>query len=145
MAEISTLAQAQPKAMAPLIACSLQSAELVGRNGPVPFMADVEIQNVSDKPLDIEYEMTVLQHLNLIVTDASGSVVSEGHFGDRFAPTEHPQTLHLEPGDKYSAKVSLFATAPGFRSIPGEYAVRAVYEYKKIRSVSTPVSVSVQA
>ncbi len=72
-----------------------------------------------------------------------GKPVSEGHFGDRFAPTLEPQTLRLEPGDKFTTHIHLFATVPYEPLPPGTYIVQAVYEYGNIRAVSDPVRVTV--
>jgi hypothetical protein len=89
--------------------------------------------------------MTELQYLNLVVTNADGKVVSQGHFGDRFAPTCDPLVLRLEPGEKFTANVHLFATMAVHPVPPGRYLVEAVYEYNGCRAVSNPVEVSVQA
>jgi hypothetical protein len=106
-------------------------------------MAEVELENVSTAPLEIAYRMTVLQYLNLVVTRADGRIVSEGHFGDRFAPTLEPHVLRLEPGEKFTANVHLFATVPRDPVPSGTYAVQAVYEYDGFRATSDPVCVSV--
>jgi hypothetical protein len=95
-----------------LLACRLRRKEVVGRRGPVANMGEVELENLSAAPLEIAYRMTALQYLNLVVTGPDGTVVSEGHFGDRFAPTREPLVLHLEPGQKFTANVHLFATVP---------------------------------
>jgi hypothetical protein len=104
-------------------------------------MGEVELENVSTFPLEIAYRMTVLQYLNLVVTKADGGVVSEGHFGDRFAPTLAPQVLRLDPGEKLTAPVHLFAMVRCHPMPPGTYLVQAVYEYDGFRTVSEPVVV----
>jgi hypothetical protein len=48
---------------------------------------EVELENVSSVPVEIELEMSPFQHLNLVVTDSQGEVVSEGHYGNRFSPS----------------------------------------------------------
>ncbi len=106
-------------------------------------MAEVELENVSESPLEILYWMTELHHLNLVVTDATGTVVSRGHFGDRFAPTCEPSILRLGPGEKFAANVHFFATMPIYPPPPGTYSVTAVYEYEGLRAVSEPVQVTV--
>jgi hypothetical protein len=106
-------------------------------------MGEVELANLSGAPLEITYRITALQHLNLIVADSRGVVVSEGHFGDRFAPTLEPQILRLEPGEKFAAPVHLLATLPERPLAPGTYTVQAVYNYNAFQAVSEPVSVRV--
>ncbi len=128
-----------------LLACRLRRKEVIGRRGPRANMGEVEIENVSSTPLEIAYRMTVLQYLHLVVTSIDGSVVSEGHFGDRFAPTVEPQILHLEPGEKYTHIVSLLSTYPQEKRLPGTYMVRAVYQYEGIKTVSEPVQVQLPA
>jgi hypothetical protein len=106
-------------------------------------MAEVELENVSTAPLEIAYRMTALQYLNLVVTNAGGAVVSEGHFGDRFAPTLEPLVLRLEPGEKFTAPVHLLATVRSEPPPPGTYTVQAVYEYEGLRAISDPVQLTV--
>jgi hypothetical protein len=132
-----------PTTAAQALVCRLRRKDVIGRRGPVANMAEVELENVSGTPLDIAYWMTELHHLNLLVRDAEGKVVSQGHFGDRFAPTREPSILHLEPGEKFTAYVHLFATMRVDPVPPGTYAVEAVYEYNGLRAVSEPVQVTV--
>src|SRR5262245_35908352 len=143
MSEETTLRNSQPVAPAQPLACRLRRKEAIGRRGPVENMGEVELENVSGTPVEIAYRMTARQYLNLVVTDAAGGVVSEGHFGDRFAPTLDPLVLRLEPGEKFRANVHLLATMPGGPIPPGVYTVQAVYEYNGFRTVSEPVRVIV--
>jgi hypothetical protein len=106
-------------------------------------MAEVELENVSAAPLEIAYRMTPLQYLNLVVTGAGGRVVSEGHFGDRFAPTLEPRVLRLPPGGTFTATVHLFATVPVDPVPAGTYTVQAVYGYEGVRAQSEAVEVTV--
>jgi hypothetical protein len=106
-------------------------------------MGEVELENLSAAPLEIAYRMTALQYLNLVVTGPDGKIVSEGHFGDRFAPTLEPVVLRLAPGERFTANVSLFATVPNHPLSPGTYTIQAVYEYNGSRSVSVPLQVTV--
>jgi hypothetical protein len=115
---------------------------MTGRQGPVANRGEVELENQSASPLEISYQMTALQYLNLVVTDADGRIVSEGHFGDRFAPTLEPQVLRLAPGEKFTANIHLLATVRGDAIPPGTYWVQAVYEYNGFRAVSEPVQVT---
>jgi hypothetical protein len=143
MSVASTIPETRPTANTPGLACALRRKDVLGRHGPIPFMAEVELKNSSDVVIEIEYWMTVLQHFNLIVTDAAGKIFSEGHYGDRFAPTEKPRVLRLGPGETYVADVHLFATAPRSTLEPGKYVVQGVYEYNGFRAVSEPVEVTV--
>jgi hypothetical protein len=122
--------------------CRLRHANHNAREGPVPHMAEFELENVSDSALEISYRMAVLQYLQLVVRDSKGDVVSEGHYGDQFSPFEKDQVLRLGPGEKYQTKVYLLATVPSARKAPGTYAVTAVYEYNGIRAESEPVEVT---
>jgi hypothetical protein len=107
-------------------------------------MAEVELENRSDTVLEIEYRMTALQHLNLVIHDSQGNLVSTGHFGDRFAPAFESYFLRLAPGEKFAANVHLFATMPRGPIAPGIYGVQAVYEYNGFRAESEPLEVSVE-
>src|SRR5690349_17088038 len=57
-----------------------------GRRPQPPGSGEVELENVSSTPIQIELQMSPLQYLNLIVKDPAGNVISEGHYGDRFSP-----------------------------------------------------------
>ena len=143
MSNTSTLASVPPAVHLLPLVCHLMRKEVVRQRGPVPFMAEIELENVSDSSLEIEYFMTALQHLNLIVADARGTIVSEGHYGDRFAPSDQPGFLRLASGQKFAAEVHLFATMPRGPIAPGTYSVQAVYEYNGFRAESEPVEVTV--
>jgi hypothetical protein len=99
------------------------------------------LENISAAPLEIELEMSPLQHLNLIVKDAAGNIVSEGHYGDRFSPLGSRYTFRLEPGQTYTHNVSLLGTVPEAKRLPGKYSVQAVYEAKGLTAVSFPLDV----
>jgi hypothetical protein len=102
---------------------------------------EVELENVSSAPVDIELEMSPFQHLNLVVTDSQGEVVSEGHYGNRFSPLAEKYTWRLQPGQKYTNNVSLLGTVPELKRRAGTYTVRAVYQYKTLNAVSEPLIV----
>jgi hypothetical protein len=112
------------------------------RKETAPNLAEVELENISAEPLEISYRMTALQYLNLVVTGPDGRIVSEGHFGDRFAPTLEPSVLRLEPGEKFTATVHLFSTVRSQPVPAGAYFVRAFYECNGFRAVSDPVAVT---
>jgi hypothetical protein len=143
MSEATTLKDATSVAPAQPLACRLRRTPVSGRRGLVADMGEVELQNLSARAVDIPYWMTALQYLHLVVTRSDGAVLSEGHFGDRFAPTLEPLVLHLEPGDKFTAIVPLFATVAHPPLPPGTYLVQAVYEYNGFRAVSDPLPVAV--
>jgi hypothetical protein len=109
-----------------------------GRAAQWPDAGEVELENVSDENLEIEYRMSVIQYLNIIVTDAGGRVLSEGHYGDIFSPMERPRILRLRPGETFVHPVSLTGKVPPEKLKPGEYIVQAVYDYKDLRAVSEP-------
>lgn len=137
--------QPGPLPEAPPLVCRLRRKEVVGRRGPVRNMGEVELENRSSDPLEIAYHMTALQHLNLVIRKPSGEVVSEGHFGDRFAPTAAATGLRLMPGEKFTANVHLLATAPRQGLPPGVYLIQAVYECDGLRAVSEPLQVELFA
>jgi hypothetical protein len=143
MSEATTLRNPEPEARAQPLACRLRRRGTAGPSAAAPNLGEVELENVSAKPLEIVYRMTVLQYLNLVVTAPDGRVVSEGHFGDRFAPTLEPMVLRLEPGEKFRANVHLFATVLCDPIPPGTYLVQAVYDCNGSRAVSEPVLVTV--
>jgi hypothetical protein len=129
-----------PIAQAVLV-CRLQRKQL--RRGNSPTAGEIELENASPTVLAIETEMHPLQYLNLVVTDASGTVLSEGHYGDIFSPRGRIETLRLAPGTKYHHNVSLLGTVPPEKRSPGTYTVQAVYEYQGLRAVSEPLTVEV--
>src|SRR5271154_2443090 len=138
MSEATTLEYSLPAAPENPLACRLRPKSVMGQRGPIANMAEVELENVSAGPLEVVYRMTSLQYLNLVVTDKNGAIISEGHFGDRFAPTLEPATVRLEPGEKMKANVHLFATVRREPLAPGTYAVQAVYQYNGFRAESEP-------
>jgi hypothetical protein len=143
MSEATALRNPEPEARAQPLACRLRRRETTDRSAATPNLGELELENVSARPLEIVYRMTVLQYLNLVVTAPDGRVVSEGHFGDRFAPTLEPTVLRLEPGEKFRANVHLFATVPCEQIPPGTYVVQAVYDCNGFRAVSEPLPVTV--
>jgi hypothetical protein len=140
MSEAALLRTISRETPAPL-ACRFRPKEYVNRWGPVPYMGEVELENRSTDPLEISYQMTALQYLHIVIWKPSGEVVSEGHFGDRFAPTSEPAILRLMPGEKFTANVPLLATLPRDKRSPGRYIVQAIYEYDGFRAVSDLVEV----
>jgi hypothetical protein len=127
----------------PALTCRLRQ-KTQGRAAQSPTAGEVELENTSADVLEIELQMSPFQHLNLVVTDAAGRVVSEGHYGDRFSPLEEPYVFRLQPGEKYTGSVSLLGTVPEQKRLPGTYTVRAVYEYKRLIAVSEPFHVQLE-
>lgn len=125
------------------LACRLRTKKVVGRQGPIPYMGEVEIENCSGTPLDIQYTMTPLQFLELLVIGPEGSVVSEGHFSDRFSPMHDPAVLRLLPGERFTSNVALLATLPRGRRLPGSYTVQASYCYQGVQVAAEPLAVEV--
>jgi hypothetical protein len=144
MSLATTKKSPRPEPSTPPLVCRLSHKKLTGRRASVQNMGEFELENVSSSPLEISYWMTWLQYLNLVVKDAAGQVLSDGHFGDRFAPTLEPMVLRLEPGEKLAANVHLFATVRGDPMPQGTYFVQAEYEYDGWRCVSEPVSAVIE-
>src|SRR5437879_5242359 len=126
MTEATTAAsvQARSQSQSPL-ACKLRPKEVIGRQGPIPNMGEVELENLSNVPLEIEYTMTPLQFFELEVIGPDGDIVSEGHFSDRFSPRLEPLVLRLLPGETFSSNVSLLATLPPEKRLVGRYTIQA--------------------
>jgi hypothetical protein len=101
------------------------------------------LENTSSAPVQIELQMSPLQHLNLVVKDAAGHVVSEGHYGDRFSPVAEPYVFCLGPGQKYIHNVALLGTVPPEKRLPGRYTVQAIYQSRGLTAVSLPLAIDV--
>src|SRR5947209_7282942 len=125
-----------PAAQAILV-CRLRRRQLLRGNSSTA--GEVELENASPNVLAIENEMHPLQYLNLVVTDATGTVLSVGSYGDIFSPRGRIDTLRLAPGAKYSHTVPLLGTLPQEKRLPGTYTVQAVYECNGLRAVSEPL------
>jgi hypothetical protein len=123
--------------------CRLRAKEVTGREGPIPYMGEVELENCSAGPLEIEYTMTPLQFFELVVTGPNSEVVSEGHFSDRFSPSLEPSVLRILPGEKFTSRVGLLATVPREKRLPGTYSVQASYCYRGNKVMAEPVTVEV--
>jgi hypothetical protein len=130
----------EPPILFPLT-CRLWPKEVIGRQGPVPNMGEVELENCSGTPVEIEYTMTPLQFLELVVIGPGGEVVSDGHFSDRFSPAREPAVLRLMPGEKFTSNVPLLATVPHEKRVPGTYTVQASYRLHGARVGAEPVTV----
>jgi len=129
---------ATPTAPAVLV-CRLRHKQL--QRGSSPTAGEIELENSSSHVIEIETDRHPLQYLNLVVTDAGGSVLSQGHYGDIFSPRGSIDTLRLTPGARFHHLVSLLETLPQQQRVPGKYNVQAVYEYDGLRAVSEPLAV----
>ncbi len=142
MAEPTTVPETQRKSQPrPVLTCRLRPKEVLGRSGPIPYMGEVELENRSDAPVEILYTMTPLQFLDLEVIGPGGAVVSEGHFSDRFSPMREPAPLRLLPGEKFTSDVSLLATVPRAKRLPGRYTVHASYRFQGARALAEPLTI----
>jgi hypothetical protein len=142
---MSTTIESDPRVSAGAIPsglrCCLRPKEHLGRQGPIAHMGELELVNHSSEVLEIEHQMSPLQHLELVVTDSAGQVVSEGRYSDRLSPSLNPPCLRLLPGENYVATVPLLATFPRERRRSGAYSVQAIFDYRGQRAISEPVSV----
>ncbi len=144
MTKAAMTASVEPKAPIEMpLACKLRTREVMGRDGPIPNMGEVELENCSDIPIEIEYTMTPLQFLELEVLEPSGKVISEGHFSDRFSPRLEPAVLRLKPGEKFTANVSLLATLPLEKRAAGRYTIQASYRFQGKKVMAEPVMLEV--
>lgn len=121
---------------AALVVCRLRQRS--GGRGASPLAGEVELENVSSSVVEVPIRSSPLEHLNLIVHDAGGRLVSAGHYGDLLSPQLCPSTFRLRPGEKYLAPVSFLATVPEVGRQHGDYSVQAVFEHERIRAVSEP-------
>jgi hypothetical protein len=137
------VAGSQPRSASPgRLACRIRPAAGAGARGPLPGVGEVELANLSADVVEIGYQMSPLQYLELVVVGPAGAVVSEGRFGDRFSPMRGEQVLRLRPGEKFRADVPLLGTVPRAKRSPGVYRVQAVYEYGDMRGVSDAVEIT---
>jgi hypothetical protein len=128
----------------PALACRLRR-KLMTRRGPAsPLAGEVELENVSQETIEIEWTMHPLQHLSLVITDAAGSPVPATPYNHIFSLfSDTPQILRLAPGDKYVDNVGLLGGVPKEKQLPGTYTIQAVYRYKGGTAVSEPFQVSI--
>ncbi len=118
----------------PRLVCRIRRRQL--RRGSSPTAGEIELQNVSPDVVEIVLHSSPLQYLNLIVTDSTGTVVSDSFYGDLFSPLEEAYVLRLQPGETLTRPVSLVGNVSKAKQLPGRYTVRAVYEYEDLKAVS---------
>ncbi len=82
------MSPAKPRRATAWFAAASGGSGLTGflnRWGPVKYMGEIELENQSADPLEISYQMTVVQYLNIVIrTPSRRSCLPEGHFGDSF-------------------------------------------------------------
>jgi hypothetical protein len=128
------------------LVCRLRHKATNRRGSPAPLAGEVEIENVSQDGIDIEWDRHLLQYLSLVITDAAGNQVPAAPYGDQFSPHSFTRSIfHLAPGEKYVDHVALLGGVAKEKRLPGTYTVRAVYRYKELTVVSEPVKVQVPA
>src|SRR5262245_17704339 len=90
-----------------------------------------EIHNDNPEPAVIPYQHSVLQYLDIVVSDPAGSCLSRGTYGNQFCriPTPPGRELVLLGGESFSAVVVLLATADRSRLVPGRYQTSARYRF----------------
>jgi hypothetical protein len=128
----------------PALVCRLRR-KLLLRHGPAsPLAGEVELENLSQNVIEIEWDMHPLQHLDLLITDAAESPVPAAPYSDSFSPySVTPEIFRLAPGEKYIHNVGLLGGVPKEKQLPGTYTVRAVYKYKDLKAVSEPLEVQI--
>ncbi|MBI3823935.1 MAG: hypothetical protein HY289_14800 [Planctomycetes bacterium] len=133
----ATIESKEPRTQ-PKLACRLRK-KMQGRTASSPTAGEFELENLSTEPFEIEFDMSVLQYANLVVTASSGATVSTGHYGDIFSPMANAQKLRLNSGATFVGPISLFATVPAEKRLPGRYSVQAIFEYHGTRIISDPL------
>lgn len=121
----------------PALVCRIRH-RLRPKRGYSPIAGEVELKNTSSESLEIVTQMSPLQYLNLIVTDATGNIVSGSHYGNIFSPAARPFTVRIEPGESFVGPISFMGNVPRAKQLPGRYMVQAVFEYEKLRAISEP-------
>jgi hypothetical protein len=133
-----------PTPSTPTLVCRLRKKTGSSRRPTPPATAgEIELENMSAVDVLIEYQMSVWQYLNLHVTDANGTDISVGHYGDCFSPMEESAVVRLRPGEKVVHPVALLGNVPEEKRTPGRYTIQAIYEYKTIRAVSNSLEIEI--
>lgn len=124
------------------LACRLRR-RLTGK-AVSPTSGEVELENTSSEVLEVKVQSTFLEHLDLVVTDSAGRIVSDSCYGDLFlSPLPEPYFFHLKPGEKFTANVSLLGNVSREQHVPGAYRVQAIFEYNGLRAVSEPLDLRI--
>lgn len=102
----------------------------------------VEITNQAPRGRRIDLLKTSVIGLNLIVTDASGKIIT----GDRYwfldsLPPNGPWSRILGPGTTYSMPIYAFRMAEQVHPAPGTYTVEAVYDQGRVHARSNKVMI----
>lgn len=125
------------------LVCRLRAKEIMGKRGPLKGWGELELENQSEDPIDIRYQMSPLQYLDFVVVGPNGKKISGRRFGDQFSPMCEELTLRLAPGEKFLHDVPLLGTVSDEDRLPGVYKVQAIYEYGGIRAESQAITVKV--
>ncbi len=107
------------------------------------MVGEVVIENRANVTAEIEIGIHPLQYLDLRVCDSQGEAVSEGWYGDRYSPSGETGPLRLLPGESFAHPVNLFWSVPPARRLPGQYTIRAIYEYLGLRAESEPLTITI--
>jgi hypothetical protein len=139
MAEQTTAAKRATQAA---LVCRLRHKQL--SRAKTELAGEVELENTSADVVDIKIHMHPLEHLNLVVTDVDGKVVSSGHYGDIFSPVGETRSFRLAPGAKFIHNVCLLETVPQEKRKPGRYQVQAVYQAQGLTASSAPLEIELR-
>ena len=113
---------------------------------PIAF---VEVVNVSPETLDFQFENHLFQHLNILVRNHLGEIVSfPGWYGSRFGtdrafqkiPTQ--KNLYLGPGESVVHSVGLLGRIATTKIAQATYSAVAILQYGAFETISEPVSFS---
>jgi hypothetical protein len=103
------------------------------------FAGEVELENVSGELLQVMIQASEFEHLNLLISDSKGTLVSAFHYGELFSPFSLGHVWELLPGQKFVGSVSLMGNVPPERRLPGRYTIQAVYEFDSLYAASDPL------
>lgn len=123
----------------PLACCLLpEHSETTSDVAPGEFV----LINNSSAAVEIPYNCSPLQYLNLLVRDESGALVSTYSYGEIFSPGLETCLLRLNPGERFTHRVSLLGTVGQPLRRGGRYTITAVYHYDGMKAVSAPITVA---
>lgn len=88
----------------------------------------IELANVSKDVFEITYRCHPLEHMEYVITDATGKVIFRGR-ANIFSPFATDQVEKIKSGDKISYGVSPFGLV-GKPLDPGQYTIKAIFKYQ---------------
>ncbi len=130
----------QPVSPIDTLTLSLSIRRTASRKGTA---GEVTIENRSNDSVEVPVDVHPLQHLDLQVCDDNGQLVSQGWYGNRFSPCWPTRVLRLLPGESYTHTIFLVGTVPSEMRQPGQYTIRAIYEYPGLRAESEPLTITI--